>query len=288
MSDIVNIGTFPDDPSADDANVAFLKINEEFKRIATSPYELPTASATTLGGIKVGTGLNILDGTLSTNITDISGNAATATKLKEDVTINGESFDGSTAITITAEPPNNYVLPITQGGTGATTAANARTSLSVYSKSEVDTNTAQAIAQATAQATTSVRGTVSLATNAETLAGTDATKAVTPAAFLSSLRKLVNVVGMMPHVVTAQRAFNTMYYNTRDVPMRVHVGFRMPAGANANIEVDGTVQGFVTKLAAGGEEFYSLIGFVDPQKSYRFNIVGGIPFIQLCVEYYVE
>ena len=176
------------------------------------------------------------------------------------------------------------VKPITEGGTGATTAANARTNLSIYSKSEVDTKTAQA----TAQATTSVRGTVALAANAETLTGTDATKSVTPASFLSSLRKLSNVVGMKPHIVTAQRAFNTMYYNARDVPMRVHVGFRMPAGANANIEVDGTAQGFVTKLAAGGEEFYSLIGFVDPQKSYRFNIVGGIPFIQLCVEYYVE
>ncbi|MEG1232219.1 MAG: hypothetical protein RSE18_00160 [Acinetobacter sp.] len=175
---------------------------------------------------------------------------------------------------------NAKVKPITEGGTGATTAAEALLALGTYSAAEIDTKTAQA--------TASVRGTVSLATNAETLAGTDATKSVTPASFLSALRKLVNVAEMTPHDVTAQRAFNTTYYNARDVPMRIHVGFRMPAGANANIEVGGRAQGFVTKLSAGGEEFYTLIGFVNPQQSYRFNIIGGTPFIQLCEEYYVE
>ena len=253
---------------------------------SSGEYSLPTASASVLGGIKVGSGLDISNSILSVGTLNQSttGNAATSTKLQTARTISltgsvtgSVNFDGSSNASISTTIPGTTA--ITKGGTGATTVADARTNLSIYSKSEVDTKTAQA--------TTDIRGTVTLATDAETLAGTAATKSVTPASFLTSLRKLVNVVGMTAHVVTAQRAFNTTYYNARDVPMRVHVGFRMPAGANANIEVDGTVQGFVTKLAAGGEEFYSLIGFVDPQKSYRFNIVGGIPFMQLCVEYYV-
>ena len=257
--------------------------NDSVKNVA-SATKLTTARM--IGGVS-------FDGTASINLPGVNvegnqnttGNSATATKLAtvRTISLTGDvtgsvNFDGSSNTSISTTIPGTTA--ITKGGTGATTVEAARTNLSIYSKSEVDTKTVQA--------TTSVRGTVTLATDAETLAGTDATKSVTPASFLSSLRKLVNVVGMTAHVVTAQRAFNTMYYNARDVPMRVHVGFRMPAGANANIEVDGIIQGFVTKFAAGGEEFYSLIGFVDPQKSYRFNIVGGIPFMQFCVEYYVE
>lgn len=243
-------------------------------------------TARTIGGVS-------FDGTTDINLTgvniagnqDTSGNAATATKLETPRTISltgavtgSVSFDGSDNASITTTVENTVV--IAKGGTGAATAQAARTNLSIYSKSEVDTKTAQA--------TTSDRGTVTLATDAETLAGTDATKSITPASFLASLRKLVNLAGMIPHTVTTQRAFNTTYYNTRDVPMRIHVGFRMPVGANANIEVGGRAQGFVTKLSAGAEEYYTLIGFVNPQQAYRFNIVGGTPFIQMCEEFYVE
>lgn len=83
-------------------------------------YTLPPATASTLGGIKVGTNLSVtVDGTLSatipttvssftndsgylTTVTDISGNAGTATTLQTARTINGVNFDGSANITVTA------------------------------------------------------------------------------------------------------------------------------------------------------------------------------------------
>ena len=50
------------------------------------------------------------------------------------------------AIVIPAPISSNHVAPVTAGGTGATTAAAARTNLSVYSKAETDS----AISQSTA------------------------------------------------------------------------------------------------------------------------------------------
>lgn len=75
--------------------------------------------------------------------TSVTGNAGTATKLATGRTIgvnlagntSSPSFDGSGNITIIPTGTN----PISRGGTGATTAANARINLEVYSKSEVDT-----------------------------------------------------------------------------------------------------------------------------------------------------
>ena len=65
-------------------------------------------------------------------VTDISGNAATATKLASAKTIctnlasnSAESFDGSENIS----PGITGILPISNGGTGATTAEDARVNL---------------------------------------------------------------------------------------------------------------------------------------------------------------
>ena len=268
--------------SKSDVGLANVDNTTDSSKSVASAAKLTTAR--TIGGVSFDGSANInLPGVNVEGNQNTTGNSATATKLAtvRTISLTGDvtgsvNFDGSSNTSISTTIPGTTA--ITKGGTGATTVAAARTNLSIYSKSEVDTKTAQA--------TTSDRGTVTLATDAETLAGTDATKSITPASFLASLRKLVNVVGMTAHIVTAQRAFNTTYYNARDVPMRIHIGFRMPVGANANIEVDGIAQGFTTNLTAGNEEFYTLIGFVDPQKPYRFNIVGGVPFIQHCVEYY--
>lgn len=66
-------------------------------------YSLPTASASVLGGIKVGTGLSISNSILSVGTLnqDTTGNATTATKLATARSINGTSFDGTTDITTT-------------------------------------------------------------------------------------------------------------------------------------------------------------------------------------------
>lgn len=82
--------------------------------------------------------------TISANI---SGNAATATSAGKLTTARElavglsntsttTTFDGSTNVT---NIKVSGTLPLTNGGTGSTTAAGARTNLSVYSKAEIDT-----------------------------------------------------------------------------------------------------------------------------------------------------
>jgi hypothetical protein len=67
-----------------------------------------------------------------------TGNAATATKLATSKNINGVAFDGSSDITITADASTlNGNVPVTKGGTGATTAAGARTNLGLVIGTDV-------------------------------------------------------------------------------------------------------------------------------------------------------
>jgi len=219
-------------------------------------YSLPTASASVLGGIKVGTGLSISNsvlsvGTLNQNTT---GNAATATKLATARTINGVSFDGSANITLplastsvngTVQLNNTLTstatdqaltaaqgkvlndtklaktenavsasklqtsrtisltgavtgsvsfdgsdnasittvvgntVVIANGGTGATTAAEARTNLGVMSSSEVTTAIANATVNATPDATETTAGKAKIATTAIAQAGTNDTDIIT-------------------------------------------------------------------------------------------------------------
>jgi hypothetical protein len=63
---------------------------------------------------------------------DASGNAATATALETARTINGVSFDGTGNITVTAAGSTlSDTVTIAKGGTGATSAADARSNLGV-------------------------------------------------------------------------------------------------------------------------------------------------------------
>ena len=60
----------------------------------------------------------------------VTGNAGTATKLAAPKNINGVPFDGSANITVTADANTlNGTVGLASGGTGATTAADARTNL---------------------------------------------------------------------------------------------------------------------------------------------------------------
>ena len=192
MSDIVNVGTYPDDPSADDANIAFQKINDAFKNINISNYELPTASTTVLGGVKIGNGITIDPaGTISVaDVTDITGNAATATKLKNTFKINGVDCDGGTDITVTADLKPNTVIAVGSGGSGATTAEDARANLDVYSQAEVDLK----IDEATPDASTEVKGLAKIATTAIAQAGIDDTDFLTA----KKLRDALNASGVLP------------------------------------------------------------------------------------------
>ena len=87
------------------------------------------------GNFAAGTITAALSGNAATATTAAacSGNAATATKLATARTINGVAFDGTANITLATGVTST--VAISQGGTGATTAADARTNLGAASSS---------------------------------------------------------------------------------------------------------------------------------------------------------
>ena len=96
-----------------------------------------TIQAKTAAIANAGTGLATADQihtfvTTQTDSTaaDTSGNAASATVLETARAINGVDFDGSAAITITAAGSTlSDTVPISKGGTGATSAGSALSNL---------------------------------------------------------------------------------------------------------------------------------------------------------------
>ena len=67
-----------------------------WERIPSQGYTLQTATSSVLGGVKIGSGVDISSGVIS--VTNISGNSGTATTLQTARTIAGVSFNGSANI----------------------------------------------------------------------------------------------------------------------------------------------------------------------------------------------
>ena len=108
----------------------------------------PSATNSVLAGYRTGlTMWNYMKGKMSSDTgVNISGNAATATSAGKlttgrelavglSNTSTTTTFDGSANVT---NIKVSGQLPVANGGTGSNTAAGARTNLSVYSKSEID------------------------------------------------------------------------------------------------------------------------------------------------------
>lgn len=140
----------------------------------------------------------------------------------------------------------------------------SRNNLSVYSKAEVDAKKA---------------------TESEAISGADNTKFVTPLSLSAAIKALTINSALTQRDVTAQRFLNTNYTNSNASMKIVLVGFKLPQNANVDLSVGGIIQGFVTNFTAQQTDNYlSLVGFIKPNETYRFNTVTGSPTIQFCME----
>jgi hypothetical protein len=97
---------------------------------------LPPANNTTLGGVIIGEGINYdSNGKISipSGVYETEQHAAETYATKTEVSGKANATHVHTATDITSG-----TLAVARGGTGAATAADARTALSLYSKSEID------------------------------------------------------------------------------------------------------------------------------------------------------
>ena len=116
----INTGSSPNKGDGDTLRTAFNKINENFSTLvqeigSTSSYVLPTASTSTLGGIKVGANLTISNGVLSATAvasTPFTGTVAVLTAT-QSINLNGIILSNNSgtlsAITITGTATEPYV-----------------------------------------------------------------------------------------------------------------------------------------------------------------------------------
>jgi hypothetical protein len=175
-------------------------------------YTLPVADTATLGGIKKGTGYTIAsDGTLNITfpaaltykgVIDPTGAAPTG-PATGDVYIANKA--GTAAASWTGLTPNTvslHELLVWDGtewagaGVGATGTSGGVLSISAGPNAGIAVSgTATAPVVSGLDATTTVKGVVQLATDAEAKAGTDATKAVTPAAVKAAIAALAGSAG---------------------------------------------------------------------------------------------
>lgn len=116
----INTGSSPNKGDGDTLRTAFNKINENFATLvqeigSTSSYVLPTASTSTLGGIKVGANLTITNGVLSATAvasTPFTGTVAVLTAT-QSINLNGITISNNSgtlsAVTITGTATEPYV-----------------------------------------------------------------------------------------------------------------------------------------------------------------------------------
>jgi len=134
LHELVDLGSVSNIVNSDISNAA--AITDDKLSTISSAGKVANA-ATTATSANAGNAIVARDASgnfsASTITASLSGNAATATKLATARTINGVAFDGSANITIATGVSGT--VPITQGGTGATTASDARTNLGAAASS---------------------------------------------------------------------------------------------------------------------------------------------------------
>lgn len=95
----------------------------------------------------------------------------------------------------------------------------------------------------------------------------------------TELLKKANVAGVITYF---SALMNTLYVNNNDFDITIYVGFKLPANANANVQVGATIIGFCTNYnTVNVENFYTITFRVPARATYRFNTVGGNPSVAL-------
>lgn len=117
-----------------------ITVTQDGEISGASTYELPTMSASTKGGAKVGSGLDISNDVLSVDIEPSDIGAYTTAEVDAELASQRSSILQSQTLL-------NAIgtVPVGNGGTGATTAAGARANLNAASATDLDALVAKGI-----------------------------------------------------------------------------------------------------------------------------------------------
>lgn len=229
------------------------------KQLSTEDFT--SAEKTKLSGIAAGAQVNA--------VTSVAGRTGAVVLAKADVGLGSVDNTADTAKPVSTAQQTALNLKANLASPALTGTPTAPTATAGTNTTQVATTAfVQAAASAaTPSASTSVAGKVELATDAETQAGTDAARAVTPAALASA------AFGMNQTWQLVTRAVGTTYTNTTGRPICVLV--RTKAGSNTSIYITATVDGLSFVIANDNSPAspFSIGSFVVPPGStYSFAI----------------
>ena len=243
--------------------------NQNTSGNAATATKLQTVRA--IGGVSFDGSANInLPGVNMPGNQSTSGNAGTATRLATARTISltgavigSVSFDGSGNASITTTVDST--VSIAKGGTGATTASQARINLDVYSKSEVTT----AIASATSQATETALGVAKIATTAIARAGINDTDFITPSKLRDYLNNKVLGINQTWQDVTASRYNATTYTNSSTAPIMLSIAVRN--SGTVILYVNGAIAIRLEDLSGGSSGYIQIVAIVPAGGAYKLD-----------------
>ena len=177
-------------------------------------------------------------------------------------------------------------VPVANGGTGASTAAAARTSLNVPTRTGGDASGTWSIDISGNAATATTATTATNATNATNVTGTIASDVTAITQAISNNSTKVSTTAFVQNIafgrgqswqdVTSSRAFGTSYSNSTDKAIMVYVGIN---SGGATPTVDGIA--FPTTSSANNNTQTTLSFIVPPGISYSISGSGLNKWIEL-------